>query len=87
MSGIVCLIFSISVDYQATLQKYVHLVDCAITEVDDFCEKNTWICEVNDFCAKWTNSELSQLQDAPAYVMEVSCYKLFGKKCMRLSSV
>jgi hypothetical protein len=57
--------------YQAAVNSYRHQVEAALADVLDHCEKNSWICDINNFCVKWDASQLSQLKNAPPYVMEV----------------
>lgn len=40
-------------------------------DVNEFCEKNTWLCEINNFCVSWNSSRLAELADVPVYVLEV----------------
>jgi hypothetical protein len=63
------LLFSDS--YQAVVKSYRHQVEAALADVLDHCNKNSWICDINCFCVEWDASKLSQLKDAPPYVMEV----------------
>lgn len=62
--------------YQSAIRNYRQLVDSALTDVEEFCEKNTWLCDINRYCIDWTATQLSQLKDAPSYVMEVSLQSL-----------
>ena len=61
-----------SSEHQRSMENYQNLVETALAEAGDFCEKNTWISDIDRFCSEWTDSQLSELQNAPIHVMEVS---------------
>jgi len=62
----------ISDKYQLAAKTYRQVVESSMADIDDFCEKNTWLGDLNRFCVQWTAEQLQQLKDAPAYVLEVS---------------
>ena len=46
----------------------------AMLEIDEYCEKNEWLNEIHVFCKEWTDASVKQWEGAAAFAIEVSIF-------------
>ena len=44
----------------------------AISEIDEFCEKNSWLNEIYHFCCDWNEDSVLEWKGKAAFSIEVS---------------
>ena len=58
-------------EYQEAIRVQHELMSAAITEVEDYCDNNSWLNEINKFCNDWTAESVTRLEGAAAFTIEV----------------
>ena len=44
----------------------------AMSEIDEFCEKNSWLSEIYQFCCDWSEDSVFEWKGKAAFSIEVS---------------
>ena len=63
-----------SEEYQEAIRVQHDLMSAAITEVEDYCDNNSWLNEINKFCNDWTAESVTRLEGAAAFTIEVRSF-------------
>ncbi len=61
-----------SEEYQTALEIQKSMMQEALTEVEEFCEKNSWINEIYAFCMEWNEESVLAWRGKAAFSIEVS---------------
>jgi len=48
-----------------------NLLMSATDDVNDFCQRNSWLSDIWRYCSAWNQSQLAQLKGASVFVIEV----------------
>ena len=71
VQSIWCSVWPCSIAYQAALRKQKTLLQEAIEEINEYCEKNAWLVDINKFCKQWNDTSVLQWRNAAAFTIEV----------------
>ena len=58
-------------EYQKALDTRDKMMEEALIEIDEFCEKNSWLNEIYKFCCDWNEDSVLEWRGKAAFSIEV----------------
>ncbi|XP_069111192.1 dynein heavy chain domain-containing protein 1-like isoform X2 [Argopecten irradians] len=57
-------------EYQQALEEHSKIICAGLEEIDQYCERASWIHPIHNFCKKWNDKSLKEFKGMAAYTIE-----------------
>ncbi|XP_062587861.1 dynein heavy chain domain-containing protein 1-like, partial [Saccostrea cucullata] len=57
-------------EYKNALKREEEILNCALDEIDNYCDMNNWLVDIYKFCLNWTSDSPKEYRGAPAFTIE-----------------
>ena len=64
-----------SAAYKQAIAAEEEIMNAALSEIAEFCEKSSWLSEIYDFCKSWTEDSVKGWRGVQAFSIEVRLWR------------